>query len=185
MNKFLIISISIIGLLFLVGVILAAIAPKKIEIKTTKVIKASKEEVFDQIRYQKNFSAWSAWRVKDPKQTYKITGVDGEVGATYHWEGGLEKSKGYQTVAYMVGTDTIRLECTITEPFKSNPVFTYTLRQVDEGTQVTQHFENEMVAPVNIIAMLMGLKKQITEVNNDGMDLLKKVSEKNEITLIN
>lgn len=185
MSKFLIIGGSILGLLILVGVILAFIAPKKIEIKTTKVIKASKQEVFDQIRFQKNFPAWSAWRVKDPEQTYKVTGVDGEVGATYHWEGGLEKSKGQQTVAYMVGTDTIRLECTIIEPFKSSPVFTYTLKEVDGGTQITQHFESAMPVPVNIIGMLMGLEKQLAEVNNEGMDLLKKVSEKNEITLIN
>jgi hypothetical protein len=177
MSKTIIIIGLALGALLVAGVILSLVAPKRISIRNAVFIQASKQQVFDQLRFMKNFPAWSPFRVQDPEQKYTVSGPDGEVGATFSWEGVKEKSKGSQRVAKLKGTDEVLVECAITVPFQSNPTFAYTLVEKDGGVEVVQQFDTEMPAPFNIFGLLLGLKGKISATNNQGLDLLKKVSE--------
>jgi Polyketide cyclase / dehydrase and lipid transport len=163
--------------LLVVGVVLALVAPKKISITSTQFIAAPKQKVFDQIRLMKNFPNWSPFKVQDPEQKFSISGNDGEIGATFHWEGVKEKSKGSQTVSAISGNDQVTIRCNITEPFQANPVFDYTLVEKNGGVEVTQQFDTDMPIPANIFGLLMGLKAEIAATNKQGLELLKKVSE--------
>jgi hypothetical protein len=177
-KTFVIIGIAL-GVLLLAGVILSLIAPKKISVRSTQFIKASKLQVYDQIRFMKNFPNWSPFKVQDPEQKFVISGEDGAVGATFSWEGVKEKSKGSQKVVALRSGENVRIECQITMPFQSNPSFEYNLIEKDGGVEVIQQFDTEMPVPTNVIGLLLGLKSKIAQTNQQGLTLLKEVSEKN------
>ncbi len=160
------------------GVILSLVAPKKISVTNTQFVKASKQAVFDQLRFMKNFPNWSPFIKQDPEQQYTISGTDGAVGASYSWVGVKEKSKGTQKIVSISGLDKIVIGCSITEPFQSNPTFVYTLTEKNEGVELVQQFDTDMPIPTNVIGLLMGLKAEITATNKQGLALLKKAVEK-------
>lgn len=177
MTKTLIVIGIVLGALLIAGVILSLVAPKRISVTNKQFIHASKQQVFDQLRFMKNFPKWSPFLVQDPEQKYTVSGQDGEVGATYSWEGVKEKSKGSQRVAKLKSTDEVLIECNITVPFQSNPTFSYSLVERDGGVEVVQHFDTEMPVPSNIFGLLLNLKEKISATNKQGLELLKKVSE--------
>jgi hypothetical protein len=165
MTKTLIIIGIALGALLVAGVILSLVAPKRISVTNKQFIKASKEQVYDQLRYMKNFPNWSPFRVQDPEQKFSVTGKDGEVGATFSWEGVKEKSKGSQRVAKLKVNEEVLIECAITVPFQSNPTFAYTLTEKDGGVDVVQQFDTEMPVPSNIFGLLLSLKEKISATN--------------------
>jgi hypothetical protein len=177
MTKTLIVIGIVLGALLIAGVILSLVAPKRISVSNSTFINVSKQHVFDQLRYMKNFPKWSPFLVQDPEQKYTVSGKDGEVGATYSWEGVKEKSKGSQRVAKLKSTDEVVIECNITVPFQSNPTFSYSLVEKNGGVEVIQKFDTEMPAPSNIFCLLLGLKEKISSTNKQGLALLKQVSE--------
>lgn len=166
------------GALLIAGVILSLVAPKRISVTNKKFIRASKQEVFDQLRFMKNFPNWSPFLRQDPEQRYTVSGPDGEVGATYSWQGVGEKSEGSQRVARLSAPNEVVIACAITVPFRSNPTFRYELVSQDGGVEVVQHFDTEMPVPANIFGLLLGLENKISITNQHGLELLKQVSEK-------
>lgn len=181
MTKTIIIIGIALGALLITGVILSLVAPKRISVTNKQFIMASKQHVFDQLRYMKNFPKWSPFLLNDPKQKYVISEQDGEVGATYSWEGVMEKSKGSQRVAKLQAYDEVVVECMITVPFQSNPTFTYKLIEKDGGVEVVQLFDTEIPVPSNIFGLLLGLKEKISVTNKQGLNLLKAVSESENV----
>ena len=177
MTKTLIVIGIVLGALLIAGVILSLVAPKRISVSNTTFINASKQHVFDQLRYMKNFPKWSPFLVQDPEQKYTVSGQDGEVGATFSWEGVKEKSKGLQRVAKLKSIDEVVIECNITVPFQSNPTFSYSLVEKDGGVEVVQHFDAEMPAPSNIFGLLLNLKEKISATNKQGLELLRQACE--------
>lgn len=161
------------GVLVALVAALSFIADKNISITTRQHINSNKQEVFDQIRFMKNYPNWSPFRQQDPRQIYTVTGNDGEVGATFHWEGVKEESKGFQRVVVLEGTDKIKIECNITAPFEAHPAFDYTLIEKENGVEVVQDFLVEMPFPSNIFGMLFGVKKHMAQTNKQGLELLK------------
>lgn len=182
MTKALLIIGIALGVIVVTGLILSLVAPKRITIRSTNFIQASKQQVFDQLRYMKNFPTWSPYKVEDPEQKYSISGVDGQVGATFHWEGVKEKSKGLQKIVKLIGNEQVNIECTITEPFQANPKFNYSLHEKNGGVEVIQDFEVEMPVPANIFGFIFNLKKKMAETNQQGLVLLKKVTESTPVT---
>jgi len=174
-----IISIAL-GAVLIAGVILSLVAPKKISVQSISFVNAPKQQVFDQIRFMKNFPSWSPFLRQDPEQKFTISGNDGQVGATFSWVGVREKSKGSQKVVYLHGNDNLTIACNITEPFQSNPVFTYTLKEKDGGIEVIQEFEAPMPFPSNVFGMLFGVKERMASTNKQGLELLKEAVEKGE-----
>jgi len=178
MTKTFIIIGIVLGAMLVTGVILSLVAPKRISVKSTQFINASGPQVYDQLRFMKNFPNWSPFRAQDPEQKFAISGEDGAVGATFSWEGVKEKSKGSQQVVALTSNERVRIECQITVPFQSNPSFEYTLIERNEGVEVVQQFDVDMPVPVNVIGLLLGLKNKIAQTNQQGLALLKEATEK-------
>lgn len=177
MTKSIIIIGIVLGALLITGVILSLVAPKRISITSKQFIKASKEEVYDQIRFLNNYPKWSPFIVQDPEQRHSVSGVDGEVGATFSWEGVKEKSKGFQRIVSLKSNEQVDISCTITEPFQAQPSFSYMVKEKENGVEVALVFDVELPVPANIFGMLFGLKHEMAKTNQNGLDLLKKVSE--------
>jgi len=168
------------GLLFLIfaGVILSFLAPEKISLTNSIWIRASAPEVYDQLRFMKNFPNWSPFKATDPEQTYTLSGKDGDIGATYSWVGVKEKSRGSQSIVSLKDGEQITLQCHIIEPFVSSPTFTYQLVEKDGGIEVHQNFEVKMSVTTRVLALIFGVKSTIHKTNQHGLVLLKSVCEK-------
>jgi hypothetical protein len=170
------------GALLIAGVVLALVAPKRISIQKSIFIQAAAPQVYDQLRFMGNFPNWSPFKTQDPEQKSSVSGSDGSVGATFHWEGVKEKSKGSQTVVALQPNNAVKLQCNITEPFQSNPVFSYQLAEQNGGVTLVQDFEVDMPVPANIFGLLFGLKSEIGKTNQQGLNQLKQYLEKTSAT---
>lgn len=184
MMKTITIISSVLGMLLITGVILALVSPKRISIKNTQFIRANKVEVFNQLSLMKNYPSWSPFKAQDPEQRFSISGNDGQIGATFNWEGVKEKSKGSQTIVALKQNESLKIKCNIVIPFEAKPEFSYKLIEKDGGVEVLQEFDSEMPIPVNIFGLLFGLKNKINLNNKKGLELLKQVTE-NKISAIN
>ena len=171
-------GIAVLALVALVGVLsLLAKNDKNITIVSTEFVKAPTNEVFDQIRYMRNFPNWSPYLVTDPNQKYKVTGNDGALGATFHWEGVDEEGIGSQTIVDIKTNQLVKMRCDIITPFEANPEFTYTLTEKNGGVEVAQAFNVEMPFPANVFSYLFGLRDEMRKTNELGLARLKEFVE--------
>lgn len=148
-----------------------------IQIVKSITIKGSKEQVFDMVRYLKNFPKWSPFLAQDPSQKYEVKGTDGAVGAQYHWDGNKGKDLGYQEIVKIDPFNFIGMQCDIQKPFEAKPTFDYTFKETPDGISVTQDFKvkSEMVAA--FFMWLSGAKAEMEKTNQQGLELLKTAVE--------
>ncbi len=157
----------------------AAFGQKKvISIQSSIEIKAQQNEIFVLLKNLERYPEWSPFLVSDPQQKHTVTGINGEIGATFYWLGVSENSKGYQTLSQTNVNDYIKFDCTIEKPFKGNPVFEYKFIQKNNGILVTQDFNLRLSGFSYFMTKLFGVKKKMTAINQLGLERLKKLSEK-------
>jgi hypothetical protein len=146
----------------------------QIEIEKTIVVKASKQEVFDMVKYLNNFPKWSPFLVQDPTQKYEVKGTDGTVGAQYHWEGNGGKDLGFQEIVSIKELDYIGKKCDIQKPFVAKPTFDYYYSETPDGIEVKEIFKLESKLIDAFFLWLFGAKNQMEKTNQQGLDLLNK-----------
>ncbi|XLS29688.1 SRPBCC family protein [Flavobacteriaceae bacterium M23B6Z8] len=180
MKKVVKILLGLVGLIVVAVAILSLLAKdqKNISISSKEYIDAPVDLVYDQIRHLNQYPEWSPFKLQDPEQKHHVTGTDGAVGATFHWEGVAEESKGSQTITELKPNKLVKVNCDITVPFEAKPQFVYKLEPKGNGTEVVLDFDIEMAFPSNIIAYLLDLRTEMSNTNEKGLELLKKVSEK-------
>ncbi len=151
---------------------------QSIQIVKSVTIKGTKEEVFDMVRYLKNFPKWSPFLVQDPGQKYEVKGTDGAVGAQYHWDGNKGKDLGYQEIIKLDTLSFVGMRCDIQKPFVAKPSFDYSFKETPNGIQVIQDFKVESGLIDAFFMMIFGAKKGMEATNQKGLDLLKQAVEK-------
>lgn len=182
MTKTALIMAIALGAITITGVILSLVAPKRISIISKQFVQGSRQQVYDQLRYMRNFPKWSPFLVQDPDQKFEVSGTDGEIGATFTWEGVRQKSKGEQKIVDLKENEEVTVQCNIKEPFHASPEFSYTLRDSLNGVEVIQYFEVEMPFPANIFGLVFNLKSKMAQTNEEGLALLKKQIEGENLT---
>lgn len=150
---------------------------KSIQIVKTVTIKGSKQEVFDMVKYLKNFPKWSPFLAQDPSQKYEIKGTDGTVGAQYHWDGNQGKDIGYQEIIKIDELNYIGKKCDIQKPFVAQPTFDYYFSETANGITVREEFKLESGIGNAFFMWVFGAKKAMNDTNQQGLDLLKKAVE--------
>lgn len=151
---------------------------KTISITTEIELKATKSEVYDLLKNLDRYPEWSPFVVADPNQKNYVTGINGEIGSTFHWEGVDEKSKGFQTLSSLSNGEYIKYNCTIEIPFKGNPVFEYHLTQKDGEIGLRQDFNLHLSRFSYFMTKLFGVKKKMIVTNSLGLERLKELVEK-------
>ena len=149
----------------------------EINIRKSVTIDAPQQEVFDMVRYLRNFPKWSPFLAQDPDQQYRVEGNDGVVGAKYHWEGNKGKDLGFQEIVEVKEYSFVGMQCDIQKPFKANPTFDYTFKESDKGVLVTQDFQLKSSLVNAFFMWLFGAKKEMEKTNAHGLKLLKKAIE--------
>lgn len=148
-----------------------------INIVKSVTIKGSKQEVFDMVKYLKNFPKWSPFLALDPTQKYEVKGTDGTVGAQYHWDGNGGKDLGFQEIKKINEGSFIGMQCDISKPFEAKPTFDYTFEETPNGIKVTQDFKVESPLIAAFFMGFAGAKGEMEKMNQQGLDLLKKAVE--------
>lgn len=173
--------ISIIGIAIIAFVsfgLFKASQLKTIQIVKSVTIKGSQEEVFDMVKYLKNFPKWSPFLAADPSQKYEVKGTDGELGAQYHWVGNGGKDIGYQEIVKIEGQKFIGMRCDIQKPFVAKPSFDYSFTETSAGIVVKQEFKLESGLMDAFFMWMFGAKAEMEKTNEQGLMLLKKAIEK-------
>ncbi len=151
---------------------------KNIQIVKSVTINGSKEEVFNMVRYLKNFPKWSPFLAEDPTQKYEVKGEDGMVGAQYHWDGNSGKDIGFQEIIKIDTFSFVGMQCDIQKPFVAKPTFDYYFTETANGIEVKQDFKVESDLVPAFFMWLFGAKTEMEKTNQKGLDLLKKAIEK-------
>ena len=180
-------TLSILNIATILGIFTLAIssvklsAQKTVHITTTTIIDAPIETVYDLIKDYERFPEWSPFLVADPEQKNHVTGENGEIGSTFHWEGVGEKSLGFQTLSELAENKYAKMDCNVQKPFKANSTFEYFITETTNGVEVTQEFKTEMGGFAYFMAKLFGMEKQISATNELGLDRMKTVLEEKSL----
>lgn len=178
MNKKMIVSIIIVALVAFLGYgFYKAKGLTNIQIVKSVSIKGSKQEVFNMVKYLKNFPKWSPFLAQDPAQKYEVKGTDGTVGTQYHWDGNKGKDIGFQEIVKIEEQKFVGMKCDIQKPFVAKPTFDYYFTETANGIEVKQDFKLESGLVDAFFMWLFGAKNEMEKMNQQGLDLLKKAIE--------
>ncbi len=150
---------------------------KNIQIVKTVNINGSKAEVFDMVKYLKNFPKWSPFLAQDSTQKYEVKGADGAVGAQYHWDGNKGKDLGFQEIVKIEDQKYIGMRCDIQKPFVAKPTFDYYFSENSNGVEVKQDFKVESALGDAFFMWLFDAKSSMEKTNQQGLELLKQAVE--------
>ncbi len=95
----------IIGLL-VVYLVLCVAGPSVIKVQRSISMNASADVIKSQITDYNMFAKWSPWAEKDTAMKITVTGVAGNVGHKYAWEGNKDVGKGTMELT-KISTDTV------------------------------------------------------------------------------
>ncbi len=158
--------------------ILAIIAPKTYDVSRSIMISKPVPEVFEYLKYLGKQREWSPWEKRDPNMEYKLTGIDGEVGAVSYWNGNKEVGEGEQELTGITKNKEITSQLRFFKPWKSQS--DAYLRVTEEGkgsTKVTWGFSGKNKFPMSIMMLFMNMDKMVGKDFEDGLGSLKEILE--------
>ena len=158
--------------------ILHFMAPKTYQVERKIVVSTNIDTVFKSLCSLKDQQAWSPWGSKDPEMIIEYNGTDGEVGSTTHWIGNKEVGEGEQEITKIEPNSYIETELRFLKPFESTSTGFFTIRQVDEGTEVTWGFKGNNTFPTTLMMVFMDIDKAIGPDFEKGMTDFKSFIEK-------
>lgn len=151
---------------------------QNLQINKSVTIRGSQKEVFDMVRYLNNFPKWSPFLSVDPTQKYEVKGIDGAVGASYHWVGNGGEDVGNQTIMQIDTLNFISMKCDIQKPFAAQPTFDYSFKENPNGIEVIQDFKLQSGLVDAFFLWAFSAVKEMENTNQQGLDLMKKAVEK-------
>ncbi len=155
----------IIGIIFAIILIAAAILPKKTTIVTDILIEKPVSTVFDYVKFQNNQHHYNKWVMADPNAEFKNTGTDATVGFKLYWNSKNNNvGEGEQEIIEIVDQQKIVNEIRFIRPFSGTSLSTMSLNENNtNNTKVSLTFESVAKYPYNLMSALMSsvLKKDM------------------------
>ena len=178
MSTILIVVLALVALVFVV-LLVAAVLPKKYNVKESIVVSAEPAEVFEFLRHLKNQEQYSKWVMLDPRAKKTYTGADGSVGFISAWESDDKRlGKGEQEITNIVHNERIDVALRFEKPFKSTSPSYLATEKVSAGvTKVTWGFEGAMPYPMNFMMLAIGLPKLLAKDIQESLLNLQNVVE--------
>lgn len=173
MKVFRILGIILISL-FAIYVIVAVVAPAKLEIEKSTTIDASAQAVMANVVCLDKWPVWSAWQSMDPEMTNEYSEDPCGVGAWNYWDG-PKSGKGTQTIEEINGNDSIRMNV-IFVGIEGVNYANWKFEETDGPTIVTWNFKGSefpfFLRPINLV-----MKGVLEKLYADGLASLKEVVE--------
>jgi effector-binding domain-containing protein len=172
--KFLGIGILALVLIFLIA---AGIAPSENHLSRSIVIDAPMEAVRQNVVTFENMLKWSPWADLDTNQTVTIEN-DGQIGAIYTWDGADSLVGAGEQTILDITDDKVVTHLHFTRPWESEADATTTLKEVDEGVEVTWSYDDHVDYPMNIMNLFFDMDAMLGPDFEKGMARLKELVEK-------
>ncbi len=155
----------VIGIIFAIILIAAAILPKKTTIVADILIEKPVSTVFDYVKFQNNQHHYNKWVMADPNAEFKNSGTDATVGFKLYWNSKNNNvGEGEQELIEIVDQQKIVNEIRFIRPFSGTSLSTMSLNENNENnTKVSLTFESVAKYPYNLMSALMSsvLKKDM------------------------
>lgn len=163
------IFLGVLAVLILVALIYLASIPGDYEIRVSRVLPASPDQVFDRIIDLESWSEWSPWLMHEPDCPLSFQGNIKEVGGSYSWDG---KYIGAGTLEHSLLERPNRAEhkLSFTRPFKAVCGVGFELEAEEQGTKVTWSMNGSM--PFLFRPMIRRTKEMISQDYEIGLAML-------------
>lgn len=165
-------------ILLLVAVVLvtAYFLPRDFRLSKTVTIEASRENIYNYVRYLENQDQYSVWVMADPGIQITFSGKDGEIGGSNAWTSQMKNvGVGSQIITALVPNEKITVEIHFEKPFKAINYSDTILTEVEWKTQVTNTFYGTSNFPMNITNLF--LEKMVGKDMQQNLNNLKKILE--------
>lgn len=165
-------------LLLVIGIVLVAGAfmKKDFHFERQQTINAPKDVVWNNVVMLKNHDKWSQWKAMDPGMANEITGTDGQVGARVSWKSSNKNvGSGSQTITNIVPGERVDTDLDFGDNGKAKAYF---LVSGDSATSTVKWgFDSHANWPMNFIVGMMMTEKNVNEMLDTGLGMLKTASE--------
>jgi hypothetical protein len=141
-----------------IGLIAAAVLPKKYTITEKIVIDKPKQDVIDYVKILDNQTDYSVWVMTDPKIEIEITGIDGTVGATQKWKSADKNvGEGKQTITRLDG-ERMDVDLEFYKPMAGKAKAANLFKAIDSThTELVSEFYGDDPFPSNLMSHLIGI----------------------------
>ena len=175
--------LKIIGIVILILiaiiVVLGLVAPKDYSVERAILIDSPKELVFDQVKYFRNWQAWSPWAEGDSLMTWTVEGIDGTEGSSYIWEGDPKGAgTGEMTNTGIEEYAEIAYHLRFIDPMESESDGYVRISEEEGKTNAVWGFYGKNPFPWNIMTLFKSMDKMVGKDFERGLDLLKGICEK-------
>ncbi len=160
--------------------IAALFIPTQYNIERDATINKPRQQVFDYIKFIKNQSNYSKWQMMDPNVEMQYKGTDGNVGFSSAWKSNNKQvGQGEQSITNINDGKRIDIAIHFIKPFEGNSTAYMTTDAVSENqTLVKWGFNGTMKYPMNIMLVVMNMKKLISKDLDTNLNNLKNILEK-------
>lgn len=168
-----------IGILLLLGIILvlAAFAPKEMNISRTTTINASHTDVFNAVNQLETWEHWSPWQRHDTTIVNVYSDKSEGQGAYYTWTS-ENSGDGQMTITDVYEMDSLK---TLLEfDGQGNATADFFFAPNEGGTDVTWTFHSDMTYPFNAMLLFQDMEGILGEYYEEGLEHLKKHVEANQ-----
>ncbi|REE00066.1 SRPBCC family protein [Marinoscillum furvescens] len=150
------IKVLLVILLLLVVTIFGAVyfLPDEAHMERSVVIRASPQEVYQELISFRNFNTWSPWAQRDPKTKFTYEGPSFGEGAAFHWSS-QNPDVGDGSMEIVAVEKNHKVVCKMRfEGYPSEPVASFLLAPTAGGTEVTWTYNENQVKGLSKIFML-------------------------------
>lgn len=151
--------------------------PSSFRYERSGKIQAPTEAIFPYLSDLKKGAEWSPYEKMDPNMKKSFTGPDGQVGAAEDFES-KEAGSGRLEMTKIVPNERVEIKLTMTSPFPSENLVTYTLAPEDGATKFTWSMSGENGFLGKLLSVFIDCDKLIGGQFEDGIAALKTLVEK-------
>lgn len=157
--------LAIVGIIFGLILIIAAILPKKSIITQSIEIHCDTNKAFEYVKHSNNQHHYNKWVMADPNAEFKTSGVDGQVGSILYWNSQHSNvGEGEQEILELIENQNIKIEIRFKRPFSGTSYQNIYFKELsNQTTQIEMTFESTSKYPYNLLSALMAnvLKKDM------------------------
>ena len=177
MNILVIILAVIAGIIALL-LIAALIMSRKHFVKREVIINASRQKVFDYIKFLKNQEAFNTNAMADADRKKEFRGTDGTVGYVYAWSGDKSAGVGEKEIMNMVEGQSVEMEIRFVKPMKTSARILMETESLADG-QTKLSWSNAGALPYPFNVMIPMMQKHVVKDMDASLVNLKKILEVN------
>src|SRR3954467_6444452 len=170
------IGITIVAVIVVAVLAIAASKPDHFCVERSREIAASPERIFALIQDFREWTRWSPYEKKDPNLKRAYSGPNSGVGAVYAWDGNKDVGSGRMEIleAKPAKTD-IKLE--FFRPFKATSTAEFTLTPSAHGTRVTWAMFGQAKFLCKVISVFVNTDKMCGRDFEAGLATMQAVVE--------